>query len=276
MNTTTKVTKLTGHQVAAIVNGQPENLATVAVGKTFAIFVGTAQEAVKDVKAYQEKLAAKSGRQGGDYQALHAVVRKLETGKDTLTTTAQDGTVVAETEHHEAPAPKLTLVADSTDPESMVKIPGLGIEVPANPKGVFGKSVDQAVAEEKARRTTKKADAAPAKAPKGEKAASAKKETPAKKTAGKRTIPTEAANKVRQAWIKENGMELYQRQYNGGWDNATYGTGAPKAASGEATPAWMDGYTDRKANPGKEGIAAKWSALRATTAPVKKVAAEKE
>lgn len=271
MNTTTKITKLTGMQIAALKAGVEANMIAAELGATTATFLGDAAQARTAVYTWQEKLAEKEGRKGGHYSALHAVARKLE--KAPSTTQAP-----ATAEELELEKPKLTLVADSTDPESLVKIPGLGIEVPANPKGVFGKSVDQAVAEERAKRTAKKdaAPAADAKPAKAEKAASGKKAPAKKVTAGKRSIPTEAANKVRQAWIKENGMELYQRQYNGGWDNATYGTGAPKAASGEASPAWMDGYTDRQANPGKEGIAAKWSALRATTAPVKKVAAPKE
>jgi len=107
---------------------------------------------------------------------------------------------------------------------------------------------------------------------KAEEVAPGKKAAPAKKaSAGSRGIPAEAANKARQAYVAEVGVETYRKQYNGGWDSATYGQGEKKAKSGEASPAWMDGYTDRIANPGKEGIPAKWSALRATSAPVKKV-----
>lgn len=106
---------------------------------------------------------------------------------------------------------------------------------------------------------------------KGEKAAPTTKKAPAKKSAGARTIPAEAAHKGRQEWIAANGgLDAYKKGYNSGWDNATYGTGEKRAASGEAPVAWMDGYTDRKANPGKEGIAAKWDALRSNKAPAKK------
>lgn len=111
-----------------------------------------------------------------------------------------------------------------------------------------------------------------AEAPKAEKAT----ETAAPATAGRRAIPEKAANRKRQAYVEEAGMAKYRNQYNAGWDAATAGQGAKKAASGEAPVAWMDGYTDRVANPGKEGIANKWAALRATTAPVKKVEAPKE
>lgn len=111
-----------------------------------------------------------------------------------------------------------------------------------------------------------------ANAAKAEKAAPADKKAPAKKSAGARTIPAVAAHKGRQEWIEANGgIDAYKKAYNTGWDNATYGTGEKRAASGEAPVAWMDGYTDRKANPGKEGIPAKWDALRSNKAPVKKV-----
>ena len=36
----------------------------------------------------------------------------------------------------------------------------------------------------------------------------------------------------------------------------------------------MDGWTDRTAHPGKDGIASKGAALRSTKAPVAKVAAK--
>lgn len=103
------------------------------------------------------------------------------------------------------------------------------------------------------------------------KAAPAKKETAKESPASRRTVPDQAVNRKRQEWIDENGIENYRKQYNSGWDNATYNTGEKKAKSGEASPAWMDGYTDRKANPGKPGIAAKWSALKSTKAPIAKV-----
>ena len=86
-----------------------------------------------------------------------------------------------------------------------------------------------------------------------------------------RSVPTEAANAERQAYVAEVGIDKYRNQYNGGWDAATAGGGAKNAASGKASVAWMDGYLDRTANPGKAGIAAKWSALRSTDAPVAKV-----
>lgn len=92
-------------------------------------------------------------------------------------------------------------------------------------------------------------------------------------TAGSRAIPTEAAHPERQAYLAEVGMDKYRQQYNGGWDTANAGGGAKKAASGSASVAWMDGFCDRTANPGKVGIAAKWSALRSAEAPVLAVAA---
>jgi hypothetical protein len=110
-----------------------------------------------------------------------------------------------------------------------------------------------------AKPSTKKAPAKAAEAP--QKAA----------TAGSRSVPTEAANKARQAYLDEAGMDRYRQQYNSGWDAATAGQGTKKAASGTASVAWMDGWTDRMAHPGKEGIASKWSALRSTDAPVAKV-----
>jgi hypothetical protein len=111
---------------------------------------------------------------------------------------------------------------------------------------------------------------APAKKAPAKKAAPAKEAAPAKKTAGTRAIPTGASNSARQAWIDANGMDSYRKQYNGGWDSSTAGTGEKKASSGTASVAWMDGYTDRKANPGKAGIAAKWAALRSGEAPAEK------
>jgi len=65
-------------------------------------------------------------------------------------------------------------------------------------------------------------------------------------------------------------------QYNSGWDAVTYGQGAKKAASRTAPVAWMDGWTDRTANPGKAGIANKWTALRSESDPVAKVEAPGE
>ncbi|MFD7157973.1 hypothetical protein ACFV9C_25450 [Kribbella sp. NPDC059898] len=331
MNTTTKVTKLTDHQSAALTKGVTDNKLVAEVTKTTVTFPGDASRAASAVRTYQEVLAAQFGRKGGDYQALHAVARKLEEGKEIE---------VSEGPADEPPAPKLKLVADSTNPESLVKIPGLNLEVPANPKDVFGKSVGQAVTEERARRTAMQAAEAALKAAgyekvadrpawgtaevhglkdgdvflfygtnpaelkkeptvrkynakriggadvefwasksetKPEKAAPAKKDAPAKKAAGVRAIPTEAANKTRQDWIVSNGgLDAYKKQYNSGWDNATYGTGQKKAESGEAGAAYMDGYTDRQANPGKDGIKNKWAALRSTTAPVKAVAPAKK
>lgn len=350
-NTTTKVTKLTGQQAAALKAGVAAGALYAEVTKTTVTFGTDAKEAASQIRTYQEVLAAKSGRVGGDYQALHAVARKLENGKDIETATTEAPAEESPVEEVASPServgewldesvrafeaaadetPKLELVADSTDPESLKNLPG-----------VFGPSVQDAVEEEKARRTAMKAadehleaagyqkrddsvptwgtakfhglkkgdlflfygtnDKGPKAEPtvrnfdqariggvakkfwaaksepkKAEKAAPAKKDATAKKSAGARTIPAEAANKVRQAWIAENGMDAYKKQYNSGWDNATYGSGAKKAESGEASVAYMDGYTDRKANPGKAGIAAKWAALKATTAPVKKVAAEKK
>lgn len=130
----------------------------------------------------------------------------------------------------------------------------------------------EGAAERRERLSREAADKAEPTPAKGKKAVPTKKAAPAKATAGTRAIPTGAVNSARQAWIDANGgMDAYRKQYNGGWDSATYGQGEKKAASGEASVAWMDGYTDRQANPGKEGITAKWSALRSTTAPVKKV-----
>ena len=83
-----------------------------------------------------------------------------------------------------------------------------------------------------------------------------------------------AANKVRAAYLAEVGTDRYRNQYNAGWDAATAGQGAAKAASGTATVGWMDGWTDRTAHPGKDGIASKGAALRSTKAPVAKVAAK--
>jgi hypothetical protein len=119
------------------------------------------------------------------------------------------------------------------------------------------------------KRLAKEAEAeAPAEVPAAAKA-------PAKQSsAGSRSIPTQAAHKARQRHLDEVGMDKYRQQYNSGWDAATAGLGAKKAGSGTATVAWMDGYTDRIANPGKEGIASKWAALRSTSAPVAKVAAK--
>jgi hypothetical protein len=106
---------------------------------------------------------------------------------------------------------------------------------------------------------------------------SAPKAAPAKAAAapkaGVRTVPAEAANAERQAYVAEVGIAKYRNQYNGGWDAATAGSGAKNAASGKASLAWMDGYLDRTANPGKAGIASKWAALRSTEAPVLKVEA---
>lgn len=80
--------------------------------------------------------------------------------------------------------------------------------------------------------------------------------------------PARRSTRARQAWIDANGgMDKCRSQYNGGWDNATAGTDLKRAASGTASVAWMDGYTDRRANLGKEGIANKWAALRSTDAP---------
>lgn len=98
------------------------------------------------------------------------------------------------------------------------------------------------------------------------------KKAPAKTSS--RAIPTKAANKVRAAYLAEVGTDRYRNQYNAGWDAATAGQGAAKAASGTATVGWMDGWTDRTAHPGKDGIASKWAALRSTKAPVAKVAAK--
>lgn len=335
--TLTKITKLTAMNVSAL-EGWAEEL-KVEVGKTTATFVGTPQEAAARVRQVQEKVAAVQGRKAGAYASLHAVARKLENFK-----TEDDAPVApAEDTPAEAPeTPKLELVVDSTDKN-------------ANPGGVFGKSVGQAVEEEKAKRgaqqaadailknagyeQTAKPNAAgdipvwgtakthglkdgqmfmfygqDAKGPKAEgtvrkysigkggvssigghatrfwfapiidkveqeKAAAkkapatspAKDKAPAKKSAGSRAIPQEAANAARAKWITENGLDTYKKQYNGGWDSATYGQGEKKAKSGDASPAWMDGYTDRTANPGKEGIAAKWAALKSTKAPVAKI-----
>lgn len=176
--TTTKITKLTGPQVSALKAAAKE--LDVIITKTTAEFKGGHREAAQRIRNHQETLAAKFGRKGGDYQALHAVARKLEnwelpgnpghstvpsderraevlaeeTAKDAAkkaeapTAVEVDGVKVAETRH-------LSLVADSTDPESLVNIPGLGKSVPA--KGVFGPSVQEAVAEETAKRTAQKA-----------------------------------------------------------------------------------------------------------------------
>jgi hypothetical protein len=118
----------------------------------------------------------------------------------------------------------------------------------------------------------KQAELTKAEAPKAAKKAAAKPAAaPAKKSAGARSIPAEAANKKRQAYVKEVGMDKYRDQYNSGWDAATYGQGAKKAASGTAPVAWMDGWTGRTANPGKAGIASKWTALRSESDSVAKV-----
>jgi hypothetical protein len=323
---TTKIAKLTGSNVSAL-EGWAEEL-RVDLGKTTATFEGTAKEAATRVRTVQEKIAAVQGRQSGPYSSLHAVARKLENGDCKEAPAPADETPVAPAEEAPAETPetaKLTLVVDSTDKN-------------ANPGGVFGQSVEQAVAEETAKRTASKPNAMGdtptwgtakthglkdgdmfmyygrnAKAPKDEgtvrkyeahtggnsnmggyatrfwfarivpiaeqretaaaakKAAPTAKKAPAKKSAGARTIPAEAAHKSRQEWIAANGgLDAYKKGYNSGWDNATYGTGEKRAASGEAPVAWMDGYTDRKANPGKEGIAAKWDALRSNKAPAKK------
>lgn len=327
---TTKLTKLTGSQVGAL-EGHADQL-KVEAGKSTATFVGTPTEALERLIGVQNEIAAKHGRGHSFVRSTNAVVRKLET-------MIAEEVPVAPAEDAPAETPekaRLTLVADSTDPESLVSIPGLDRKVPA-PK-VVGQSVEEAVAEETAKRTAQKANSAgdiPAwgtakthglkngelfmyygrnrQAPKAEgtvrkyeikgdstsmggvatrfwyarivpineqraakaaeaaKPSSAKKTAPAKKAAGSRAIPQEAANKARAEWIKKNGMETYRKQYNGGWDNATYGQGEKKAKSGDASPAWMDGYTDRTANPGKAGISAKWSALKSDKAPVKKI-----
>lgn len=95
--------------------------------------------------------------------------------------------------------------------------------------------------------------------------------TTAATTPAARTIPTKAVNKKRQSYFAEVGADRYRQQYNAGWDAATAGLGRKKAESGTAAIAWMDGWTDRTANPGKDGIASKWDALRSTAAPVVKV-----
>lgn len=133
-----------------------------------------------------------------------------------------------------------------------------GMEVMAEKKAQAEQNDAERAAAKKAERAT------PAKA-------AAKKEAPKAATAGARAVPAEAANKKRQAYVAEVGMDRYRQQYNSGWDAATAGQGVKKAATGTASVAWMDGYTDRVANPGKAGIAAKWSALRSEDAPVVKV-----
>jgi hypothetical protein len=130
-------------------------------------------------------------------------------------------------------------------------------------------------AEEPKKETAKRTPGTSTKAAQRSAAASKGGKAAAKATAGSRGVPTEAANAERQAYLSEVGMDRYRQQYNGGWDAATYGQGVKKAESGTASVAWMDGYTDRIANPGKEGIAAKWSALRSKKAPVTQVKASK-
>jgi len=344
---TTKLTKLTGSQVGAL-EGHADQL-RVEAGKSTATFVGTPAEALERLIGVQNEIAARHGRGHSFVRSTNAVVRKLET-------MIAEEVPVAPAEDAPAETPekaRLTLVADSTDPESLVAIPGLGRSVPAlktdaekveaaqeaadailsnagyekvadgeQPKSApkkpnsagdiptwgtakhhglkpgqmfmfYGKDRDAGPKAEGTVRKyelkngsttvggvatrfwavplTPKADREAAAASKPEKAAPGKKTAPAKKSAGSRAIPQEAINKARAAWIKENGLETYKKQYNGGWDNATYDQGEKRAKSGDASPAWMDGYTDRKANPGKAGISAKWSALKSDKAPVKKI-----
>lgn len=137
----------------------------------------------------------------------------------------------------------------------------------AAPAEAEAAKVTALVAEAKAVPAPAKAKKAPAKA---EKVTAAPAKTV---TAGARAIPAEAANAERQAYLTEVGMDRYRQQYNAGWDAATAGQGAKKAATGTASVAWMDGFTDRTANPGKAGIASKWAALRSDKAPVAKVEA---
>jgi hypothetical protein len=83
--------------------------------------------------------------------------------------------------------------------------------------------------------------------------------------------------RTREHTVKDRSADQSMR-------NSLKGASAhPSAASqksatrrGTAPVAWMDGWTDRTAIPGKAGIANKWTALRSESDPVAKVEAPGE
>lgn len=266
----TKITKLTSHNAAAL-QAHADRLG-VEVSKTTATFTGTPAEALHRVNSLRDDLKAEKGGRDSQVVSLVAVIGKLRKAD------ADPTVAVSETP---APAEEPT-ASDRVGAWLDESVAAFEKAAEDKPKLSLVNTSDELVKAANAQQAadailanngyTKKADPKPAKKAPAKKAAKA---APAKKSAGVRAIPTEATNKARQAWIAEVGLDAYKKAYNSGWDNATYGQGSKKAESGEASVGYMDGYTDRLANPGKEGISKKWAALRSTAAPAKKVAAKK-
>jgi hypothetical protein len=129
---TTKITKLTSHNVAALAAHADE--LKVTTGKTFAEFEGTPAAALTRVRKVQEEVAAKHGGRHSTAASLHAVARKLEAAtkeQPTVPTDEQREAALAEATE----APKLALVIDSTE-ATHKEAPAI-TKVPA-PKPVWG------------------------------------------------------------------------------------------------------------------------------------------
>lgn len=170
-STTTKVTQLTFSNIGAM-KAHVEAL-QVTLGATVATFEGTPAAALARLKKVHAEIVAAHGGRNGGAMSLHAVMRKLEKAAKATSTTPTDeqrkaalakatpakklgdmtpeerGAAVrnaADALQTEltANAPKLSLVLDSTDKSQTAK-------------GVFGKSVKDAVAEERIRRTAMQA-----------------------------------------------------------------------------------------------------------------------
>lgn len=74
-----KITGLTTFQTNALRRmTEALDLSSVTVTATTAMFFMSPLAALVLVQRYQEVLGEKNGKRGGDYMALHAVVRKLQ------------------------------------------------------------------------------------------------------------------------------------------------------------------------------------------------------